>query len=129
MTTGDRQPRSDKGKKRQYDSTRRKQKKLVNDMARQIEAIDRFEQPRPEGRPCHVRRQDARLKLVPADRICPTCGEPVPELRRWALKNGPVQCISCRRTALNAKRNPSIEVAPASTGEEVIKQQAETLDP
>ena len=55
-------------------------------------------QPR-KGRSRSERRLEARMALLPNDRICPTCGECVPEARRWAVTGGAVvECLRCRRS-------------------------------
>lgn len=50
-----------------------------------------------KGRPRKIRREEARLAILPADRICPVCGELVLESRRWVDEPASIMCLKCYR--------------------------------
>lgn len=101
-------PRSDKGGTHAtYDMSLRNTRKMFRDLQNTIDDYAAVQHARREGRPKSERRQAAREALVPADRICPTCGNPVLDLRSWVLSSEPHQCRSCR--ALKRTRDMFLE--------------------
>lgn len=62
--------------------------------------------------PRRERRRRRRAASVPADRRCPTCGNHVPEVRRWFTGSSKrradaaaelVECLACRRRRVAGK--------------------------
>jgi rubredoxin len=51
------------------------------------------------GRPRSERRAEARARLLPEPRVCPTCGVVKPRSKQWVVRGSIVQCLSCDRAA------------------------------
>jgi rubredoxin len=54
---------------------------------------------RDPGRPRSERRAEARARLLPEPRVCPTCGMAKPRSKQWVVRENIVQCLSCDRAA------------------------------
>lgn len=100
--------RSDKGKKRKTYTLRvRAQRKLLNDLKRTQEDIERFERDlrKPELQKrrrverynrSNEKRREQQLSQIPADWRCRVCNEVKLKTKQWTIiKDGSAICKSC----------------------------------
>ena len=87
--------------KRKYDNTHRREMADLRKLAGRLEAVRDAEKKerRRDARTRKERRRDDRVRVLPPDRVCPTCRNVNLVLIQWVIdeENNSVQCVTCYR--------------------------------